>query len=116
MEGTGGVGLHPRRARPEARLKTPRRIGILGHVGNGNLGDEAIIDALIRGVREVAPDALDGLDALQPAEVCVRLGRALRPRLGTDRFVSLAYAVLAIVGFGAVTLSLTLMALRTRTS
>jgi phosphoserine phosphatase RsbU/P len=31
---------------------------------------------------------------VQPAEVCARLGRALRPRLGSDRFVSLAYAVL----------------------
>jgi sigma-B regulation protein RsbU (phosphoserine phosphatase) len=32
--------------------------------------------------------------ALAPGEVCARLGQALRPRMGTERFVSLAYAVL----------------------
>jgi sigma-B regulation protein RsbU (phosphoserine phosphatase) len=32
--------------------------------------------------------------SLSPAEVCAQLGRALAPRLGPDRFVSLAYAVL----------------------
>jgi polysaccharide pyruvyl transferase WcaK-like protein len=35
----------------------PRRIGILGHVGNQNLGDEAIIAAVIQNVRDRIPAA-----------------------------------------------------------
>jgi polysaccharide pyruvyl transferase WcaK-like protein len=34
-----------------------KRIGILGHVGNGNLGDEAIIAAVIQNLRECCPEA-----------------------------------------------------------
>ncbi len=37
--------------------KSFRRIGILGHVGAGNLGDEAIIAAVIQNLRERCPDA-----------------------------------------------------------
>ena len=33
-----------------------KRVGILGHVGNKNLGDEAIIAAVIQGVRRRCPD------------------------------------------------------------
>lgn len=33
------------------------RIGILGHYGNQNLGDESIIEAVIRNLRQRLPDA-----------------------------------------------------------
>ena len=74
MEGTGRVRIHPRGARQEARLKTPRRIGILGHVGNGNLGDEAIIDALIRGIREVVPGVEFAAFTIRPGDTEARHG------------------------------------------
>jgi len=35
----------------------PRRIGVLGHVGNENLGDEALIASVLQGVRARIPDA-----------------------------------------------------------
>lgn len=57
MEGTGGPRVHAHRSRTEARLNPPKRIGIFGHVGNGNLGDEAIIAAVIQGVRDRVKDA-----------------------------------------------------------
>jgi len=85
MEGAGRVRLHPRGARPKARLKTPRRIGILGHVGNGNLGDEAIIEALIRGVREVVPGAEFAAFTIRPADTEARHGIPSFPlRRGLD--------------------------------
>lgn len=36
----------------------PSKIGILGHVGNGNLGDEAIVAALIQNIRHRCPAAV----------------------------------------------------------
>ncbi|MEK7316013.1 MAG: polysaccharide pyruvyl transferase family protein [Candidatus Eisenbacteria bacterium] len=53
-------------------MKPPRRIGILGHVGNGNLGDEAIIDALLRGVRGVIPEAEFIALTIRPADTEAR--------------------------------------------
>jgi polysaccharide pyruvyl transferase WcaK-like protein len=86
MEGTGRVRIHPRGARPEARLKTPRRIGILGHVGNGNLGDEAIIDALIRGIRQTAPGVEFTAFTIRPSDTEARHGiRSFPLRRGRDR-------------------------------
>ncbi|TMI96359.1 MAG: polysaccharide pyruvyl transferase family protein, partial [Bacillati bacterium ANGP1] len=40
-----------------ATRRSGRRIGILGHVGNKNLGDEAIIASVIRQIRDRYPDA-----------------------------------------------------------
>lgn len=37
--------------------RKPIRIGILGHYGNQNLGDESIIEAVIRNLRQRLPDA-----------------------------------------------------------
>lgn len=37
--------------------KVTRRIGIFGHVGNGNLGDEAIISAVIENIKRRYPSA-----------------------------------------------------------
>lgn len=53
-------------------MKSPRRIGILGHVGNGNLGDEAIVDALLRGVRGVIPEAEFIALTIRPADTEAR--------------------------------------------
>jgi len=39
------------------RLETRTVIGIFGHYGNENLGDEAIIDALILRIRKDPPNA-----------------------------------------------------------
>ena len=36
---------------------TALRIGLLGHVGNGNLGDEALIGSVIENIRRLRPDA-----------------------------------------------------------
>jgi len=85
MEGAGRARLHARGARPKARLKTPRRIGILGHVGNGNLGDEAIIEALIQGVREVVPGVEFAAFTIRPADTEARHGIPSFPlRRGLD--------------------------------
>src|SRR2546425_12444746 len=40
-----------------ATRRSGRRIGILGHVGHKNLGDEAIIASVIRQIRDRYPDA-----------------------------------------------------------
>jgi polysaccharide pyruvyl transferase WcaK-like protein len=40
-----------------ARHRSRKRIGILGHVGTRNLGDEAIMAAVIQQIRERCPDA-----------------------------------------------------------
>ncbi len=53
-------------------MKPPRRIAILGHVGNGNLGDEAIIDALLRGVRGAIPHAEFIALTIRPADTETR--------------------------------------------
>src|SRR2546426_4870880 len=52
-QGVGGVRLHPYRARPETAV----RIGVFGHVGNQNLGDEALIAAVVQNVRRRYPGA-----------------------------------------------------------
>ncbi|MDR4459431.1 MAG: polysaccharide pyruvyl transferase family protein [Nitrospirales bacterium] len=38
-------------------LSHPKRVGIMGHVGNENLGDESIIAAVIQNIRDRWPDA-----------------------------------------------------------
>jgi polysaccharide pyruvyl transferase WcaK-like protein len=56
-----------------------KRVGILGHVGNKNLGDEAIIAAVIQGVRRRCPDAwLCGFTA-NPDDTSARHGIAAYP-------------------------------------
>jgi ABC-2 type transport system permease protein len=64
--------------------------------------------------KEVFSGWLEFLATINPVTYIVEGTRSLVLD-GWDA-AALAYAVLAIVGFGAVTLSLTLMALRTRTS
>jgi polysaccharide pyruvyl transferase WcaK-like protein len=46
-------------ARPLGQVSSsrPKRIGIMGHVGNENLGDESIIAAVIQNIRDRWPDA-----------------------------------------------------------
>ncbi len=41
----------------QASQSHPKRVGILGHVGNENLGDESIIAAVIQNIRDRWPDA-----------------------------------------------------------
>lgn len=66
-------------------MRPPRRIGILGHVGNGNLGDEAIIDALLRGIREADPAATFTAFTIRPADTETRHGIPAFPlRRGVD--------------------------------
>src|SRR2546425_1679314 len=52
-QGVGRVRLHIGGARTEAAM----RIGVFGHVGNQNLGDEALIAAVLQNVRRRCPDA-----------------------------------------------------------
>lgn len=52
----------------------PIKIGVLGHIGNGNLGDEAIVAAALRSIKERLPEAeLIGF-ALRPADTVQRHG------------------------------------------
>ncbi len=48
------------------------RIGIFGHVGNKNLGDEAIITAVIQNVRSRLPDAVLCCFSINPEDSCAR--------------------------------------------
>lgn len=52
-------------ARPR---KSPLRIGIFGHYGNRNLGDESIIEAVIANLRERLPDAELVCLSINPAD------------------------------------------------
>jgi polysaccharide pyruvyl transferase WcaK-like protein len=56
------------------RLSIPRRIGILGHVGRQNLGDEAIIAAVVQNVRSRLPAAELTAFTLRPDDTRVRHG------------------------------------------
>ena len=60
MERAGGPRIQRHRPRPEACLtgaaRAPR-IAILAHVGNENLGDEAIVTALVQNLRRRCPGA-----------------------------------------------------------
>ncbi len=51
-----------------------RRIGILGHVGNGNLGDEAIIAALVQSLRDRCPGAELRAFTVNPEDTAERHG------------------------------------------
>jgi polysaccharide pyruvyl transferase WcaK-like protein len=55
-----GLRLDHGCARAEAGLdvERPRRIGLLAHCGNGNLGDEATLATIIEGIRRRDPTAL----------------------------------------------------------
>jgi polysaccharide pyruvyl transferase WcaK-like protein len=67
-----------------------KRIGILGHVGNKNLGDEAIIAAVIQGVRRRCDDAQLCGFTTNPGDTTERHGIAAFPirrglRTGSSR-------------------------------
>lgn len=67
----------------------PIKIGILGHVGNDNLGDEAIIAALVANLQLRLPDAeLVGF-TMNPSDTTARHGitafRVRRGRAGSER-------------------------------
>lgn len=68
----------------------PHRVGILGHVGNKNLGDEAIIAAVIQNIRDRWPDAeICGL-TITPVDTQKRHRIPSFPirRIGVPRFPS----------------------------
>jgi polysaccharide pyruvyl transferase WcaK-like protein len=50
------------------------RIGVLAHVGNGNLGDEATVAAMLRNLRERLPEAEFVAFTLNPADTARRHG------------------------------------------
>jgi len=56
------------------RLRMLRKIGILGHYGNGNLGDEAIVAAVIQSVKRHAPDATVVGFCVNPVDTAQRHG------------------------------------------
>ncbi|MGD0229490.1 MAG: polysaccharide pyruvyl transferase family protein [Syntrophorhabdales bacterium] len=58
----------------ESNHRLPRRIGIFGHVGNRNLGDEAIIAAVIQNVRLRDPDAVISAFTINPRDTKERHG------------------------------------------
>ena len=104
----GGLGVQRDRARPEAgvtgNVRAPR-IAILAHVGNENLGDEAIVAAVVRNLRRRSPEAELLAFTTRPADTTrrhgipahpVRPGGAALPVIGTsDRAREPATATLA---------------------
>ena len=65
------------------RIQAMRRIGIFGHVGNGNLGDEAIIAAVIQNIKRRVPSA----------EIC---GFTTNPADTRDRHKVVAFPILRV--------------------
>jgi polysaccharide pyruvyl transferase WcaK-like protein len=55
-------------------LQTPKSVGIFGHYGNFNLGDEAIITAVIENLRERLPDVKLICLSINPADSEKRYG------------------------------------------
>jgi len=70
---------------------TPRRaprIAIMGHVGVGNMGDEAITGAVVGRLREFAPDASLVAFSLNPRDTAARHAIESQPlRLYTERLL-----------------------------
>ena len=71
--------MTPKPGRPRGRVETsprsaPRSIGIVGHVGNENLGDESIIAAVIQNLRDRWPDTDIVGFTLNPADTRQRHG------------------------------------------
>jgi polysaccharide pyruvyl transferase WcaK-like protein len=48
---------HDMRSSQLGKSRPVRKVGVLGHVGNGNLGDEALVAAVIQNVRDRYPNA-----------------------------------------------------------
>lgn len=67
---------------------SPIRVGIIGHVGNENLGDESIIAAVIQNVRRRRPDAEIFGFTLQPFDTEARHGIVSYPIRCTTPFRS----------------------------
>lgn len=67
-------------------MAAPARIAIMGHVGNGNLGDEAIIAAVIARLRARAPDVDLVAFSSNPPDTAARHGLTTFPiRLMAER-------------------------------
>ena len=70
---------------------SPKRIGILAHVGNKNLGDEATVTATIQNIRRRYPNAEILAFTSNPEDTIVRHGvpavpsRRIEPRRGVKR-------------------------------
>src|SRR5262245_4476069 len=79
MEAARGARLHLDFPRSQTRLMPPRRIGVLGHVGNENLGDEALIASVLQGVRARIPDAELLAFTVRPEDTRARHGISAVP-------------------------------------
>lgn len=55
-------------------MRGPRKIGIFGHYGNKNLGDEAIIQSVIQNIRQRLPDAAFVCFSINPEDTSARYG------------------------------------------
>ena len=62
----------------------PRCIGILAHVGNQNLGDEALVAAVIQGIRRTYPDAIIRGFTTNPRDTSSRHGIVAFPLRRTE--------------------------------
>ncbi len=58
---------------------SPKKLGIFGHVGNTNLGDEAIIAAVIENIRQRLPDAKIYAFTINPQDTSKRHGLIAYP-------------------------------------
>ncbi len=70
------------------RLTRSHRIGIFGHVGNQNLGDEATVTAVIQGLRDRIPGAEISAFTIHPEDTQARHGIPafpIRPGVGSPR-------------------------------
>ncbi len=88
MKSAGVAPLDAPRRRDSASRSM--RVGILGHVGNENLGDEAIIAAVIQNIRRRWPDAEINGFTLVPADTEERHGIRSYPIRGGARDSRLA--------------------------
>ena len=64
---------------PAAARSRPVTIGVFGHYGNENLGDEAIVEATIQCVRRRLPDARIICFSLRPVDTRARYGLPAYP-------------------------------------
>lgn len=75
-EVTNGIGRVAQNGLDAGR---PLRVGVLGHYGNDNLGDEAIIQAVIQNLRRRVPDVDVVCFSVNPANTRARHGVEAHP-------------------------------------
>jgi polysaccharide pyruvyl transferase WcaK-like protein len=74
--------------KPQERESYRFKVGVFGHYGNENLGDESIIEATIANIRERQPDTEVVCFSLNPPDTEMRYGVRTHPVILTDEYTS----------------------------